>query len=92
MYTVYPAPILASQPQSAPLGASGTPAAGSKLNLNAATAAQFDALPGIGPTLANRIVDYRQHNGSFRGVEQLRDARLVPAATYERIKDLVTVE
>jgi competence protein ComEA len=69
-----------------------TPAPGSKLNLNAATATQLDTLPGIGPTLANRIVDYRARNGPFRAPEQLRDAKLIPAATYERIKDLVTVE
>ncbi len=60
--------------------------------LNTASAAQLDALPGIGPTLASRILDYRERNGPFRSVQQLRDARLVPANTYERLRDLVTVD
>ncbi len=72
--------------------ARAAPAAGSKVNLNTATTAQLDALPGIGPTLANRIVDYRARNGSFHDPQQLRDAKLIPAATYERIKDLITVD
>lgn len=72
--------------------ASGSPNGAGKLDLNTATAAQLDALPGIGPVLAGRIVDYRQRNGPFRSVQQLRDARLIPNATYERIRELVAVE
>jgi competence protein ComEA len=62
------------------------------LGLNTATATQLDALPGIGPGYAGRILEYRERNGPFRTVQQLRDARLVPAATYERIRERLTVE
>lgn len=64
---------------------------GGKLDLNAATRQQLEALPGIGPVTAQRILDYRQKNGPFASVEELRDAKLVNAPTYERIKDMVGV-
>lgn len=67
------------------------PGPGAKLNLNQATAVDLDQLPGIGAVLAQRIVERRQRLGPFRSVEQLRDEKLIPTATYERIKDLVTV-
>lgn len=62
-----------------------------RVNLNQATAADLDQLPGIGPVLAQRIVERRQRSGPFQSVEQLRDEKLVPGPTYERVKDLVTV-
>lgn len=68
------------------------PGPGAKLNLNQASAADLDQLPGIGAVLAQRIVERRQRLGPFRSIEQLRDEKLVPAATFERIKDLITVD
>jgi competence protein ComEA len=86
----------ASRAASAPSAGAAAPGAasapGGKVNLNTATAAQLDALPGIGPAYAKRILDYRERNGPYRSAQQLRDARLVPNATFDRIKDLVTVE
>jgi competence protein ComEA len=67
-------------------------AQGGRVNLNAASIAELDALPGLGPVLAQRIVDRRQRSGPFLAIEQLRDEKLVPAATFERIKDLVAVD
>lgn len=61
------------------------------LDLNRATVAELDALPGIGPAYAQRIVESRQRDGLFRSVEDLLDRRLLPRATYDRIKDRVTV-
>lgn len=63
-----------------------------RVNLNTATAADLDALPGIGPVLARRILDYREQHGPFAAVEQLRDARLLPRATYERVREYLTVD
>lgn len=75
---------------------SATPVAPSpasrKVNLNTADAAQLEALPGIGPVTARRIIEWRQQHGPFTGVEQLREQKLVNASTYERVKELVTVE
>jgi competence protein ComEA len=70
------------------------PAAGGdgKLSLNRASAAELDTLPGIGPVLAARIVERRQRRGPFVTLEQLRDEKLVPAATFERIRERLTVD
>ena len=61
------------------------------VNINLATIPELDRLPGVGPAIAQRIVAYREQHGPFTRVEQLRDAKLVNAATFEKIKDLVTV-
>jgi len=65
------------------------PAGQARLSINRATAAELEGLPGIGPVTAARIVDYRTRNGTFTSIEQLRDLRLVSAATFERIRDLI---
>ena len=62
-----------------------------RVNLNVAGVAELDRLPGVGPVTAQRIVAYREQHGPFSQVEQLRDAKLVNAATFEKIKDLVEI-
>jgi competence protein ComEA len=62
-----------------------------RVNLNTASVAELDRLPGVGPVTAQRIVAYREQHGPFSHVEQVRDAKLVSAATFEKIKDLVSV-
>ena len=69
-------------------GASPTPG---RLNLNVATVAELDRLPGVGPVTAQRIVAYREQHGPFTNVEQLRQANLVNASTFEKIKELVAI-
>jgi competence protein ComEA len=71
-------------------GASG-PAAGALLDLNAATASDLDALPGIGPVLAQRIVDWRAANGRFASVDQLREVTGIGEAKYQDLRPKVTV-
>jgi competence protein ComEA len=61
------------------------------LNLNKATQQDFERLPGIGPVLAGRIVEYRQSRGVFRDVEQLRRVKGIGRKTFERIRPLVVV-
>jgi competence protein ComEA len=61
------------------------------VDLNAATAADLDALPGIGPVLAQRIVEHRERNGAFRSVEQLDDVPGIGPTTYAELAELVTV-
>ncbi|MEU0551895.1 ComEA family DNA-binding protein [Micromonospora sp. NPDC005979] len=81
-----PAPGPAAGP--APAGA---PAPGAALNLNTATLAQLDALPGVGPVLAQRILAYRDQHGGFTAVGDLRQVEGIGDARYEQLKDLVTV-
>ena len=74
-----------------PAGPSGAVPGDGKVNLNTATVAQLDALPGVGPVLAERIVAYRDKKGGFRTVAELRQVEGIGDAKYEQLKDLVTV-
>jgi competence protein ComEA len=62
-----------------------------KININRAEAWLLDALPGIGPTRAQAIVDYRQENGPFRSADEITRVEGIGTTTYEQIKDLITV-
>lgn len=72
-----------------PQGASAS--SGGVIDLNAASAAELEELPGIGQSLAARIVEYRQANGPFASVEDLRKVRGIGASLYAQIATLVTV-
>jgi competence protein ComEA len=63
-----------------------------RVDINTASVSELDALPGIGPTTAQSIVDYRLENGSFRLTQDLLNVPGVGPATYDRIKDYITVE
>jgi competence protein ComEA len=78
----------------APEGAAGQTsgaADGSRVDLNTASAAELDALPGIGPVLAQRIVDHRHRHGPFRSVEQLDDVPGIGPAIAAELAELVGV-
>ncbi|MGK5685012.1 helix-hairpin-helix domain-containing protein [Actinoplanes sp. URMC 104] len=75
-----------------PSGApAGPPGAGSLVNLNTATLTDLDTLPGVGPVLAQRILDARAAQGGFKAVSDLRKVDGIGDARYEQLKDLVTV-
>ena len=76
-------------PAAAGSGAANVPAA--KVNLNTATVADLDSLPRIGPTMAQRIIDYRTTNGRFATVDALRDVAGIGDKTFEALKDLITI-
>ncbi|HRQ24049.1 MAG TPA: ComEA family DNA-binding protein [Anaerolineales bacterium] len=56
-----------------------------------ASSAELQTLPGIGPALAQRIIDYREENGAFTTIEEIMDVSGIRPATFERIKDMITV-
>ena len=62
-----------------------------KININRAETWLLEALPGIGPTKAKAIIEYRQKNGLFRNVDELTKVNGINAALLEQIKPLVTV-
>lgn len=68
-----------------------TPASGDLIDLNTASLAELEQLPGIGPVLGQRLVDFRVDNAGFDGVEQLREVSGIGPRVYEDIVDLVTV-
>ncbi|MFI6097514.1 helix-hairpin-helix domain-containing protein [Lentzea sp. NPDC051213] len=80
-------------PPPAPAGSVGAVGSawsvGSKLNLNAATAAELDALPGVGPVTAQRIIDHRTRKGPFASVDQLREIDGIGDSKLAKLADLV---
>ncbi len=62
-----------------------------KVDLNRAEVWLLKALPGIGETLAQRIVDYRNQNDPFHNIYELTKVKGIGSATYDEIKDLITV-
>ncbi len=61
------------------------------LDLNVATSAQLDELPGIGPTLAGAILAERDRRGGFRSINELREVRGIGEARFADLRDRVTV-
>ncbi len=61
------------------------------LDLNRASAQELDALPGIGPVLAARIVQHRERNGAFRRIEDLAAVRGIGPRAMERLRGSLTV-
>ena len=82
-------------PESPPVGggaggvAPDTSAGGELVHLNSADAAALDALPGVGPATAQRIVDWRTANGGFRTVDDLLEVPGIGPAKLEQLRSLV---
>lgn len=82
----------AAAPDGAGTEAAGAPVvAPARLHLNTATAADLDGLPGIGPVLAQRIVDHRSRHGPFTAVDELDDVPGIGPATAAELAELVAV-
>ncbi|MCJ7522237.1 MAG: ComEA family DNA-binding protein, partial [Dehalococcoidia bacterium] len=62
-----------------------------KVNLNTAETLLLEALPGIGEVLAQRIIDYRSENGPFQQIDDLTKVEGIGPATFENLKDKITV-
>ena len=63
-----------------------------KVNINTASAEELDGLPGIGPVLAQRIVDEREANGPYTGAEDLTRVEGIGQAIVESIQDHIITE
>jgi competence protein ComEA len=71
--------------------AAGKPAPTSKVNLNTASIQQLTTLPGVGPKLAARIVEYRQKSGAFRSTQELINVQGVGEKNFAKIEPWLSV-
>ncbi len=63
-----------------------------KININTATAAELDSLPGIGETKANAIIEYRNSHGGFKSIDDLDNVKGIGPATIEKFRDKITCQ
>ena len=86
-------PSLASEQaaKTASAAAATKASAATPVNLNSASVAQLQTLPGIGASTAQRIVEYRQKNGSFKKIEELMNVKGIGEKSFLKLKPLITV-
>jgi competence protein ComEA len=84
-----PAPAPPPGPGPAPGGSTGAAGPAAPVSLNTATTDQLDTLPGVGPVLAQHIIDYRTQHGGFRSVDELREVNGIGERRFADLRDLV---
>ena len=61
------------------------------VNINTATSEELQTLKGIGPKMADKIIEYRQNNGAFKSIEEIQNVRGIGAKTFEKLKSRLKV-
>ena len=79
------------QSDGTPVAGTGGATASGKININRATAAELDSLPGVGPSTAQKILADREANGPFKSIEDLMRVSGIGEKKFDSLKDLVTV-
>lgn len=64
---------------------------GQKVNINNADESELDELPGVGPSTAQKIIQYRKENGKFKSIDELKNVSGIGEAKFQKIKDLICV-
>lgn len=82
-------PVAAQEKAGKPAKPSASAAA--PVNLNSATQAQLETLPGIGAAAAKRIIEYRDKNGGFKKIEELMNVKGIGEKSFLKLKPLVVV-
>jgi competence protein ComEA len=81
----------AAKPRTAAKSAKAAPGATAIVNINTATQAQLESLPGLGAKAAERILEYRQKNGQFKKVEDLMNVKGIGEKSFLKLKPRLTV-
>lgn len=79
-------------PQKNGLAKRSTTVEAARIDLNSATRAMLESLPGIGEVTAQKIVEYREQNGLFTSIEDIQKVAGIGPSVFEKIKDLIIVE
>ena len=87
----HPAQAAQAQPAASTRPAAKPAALGVTLNINTASVAELDALPGIGAKTAALIIEYRQKNGPFKKIEELMNVRGVGEKNFLKLRTQITV-
>lgn len=87
-----PPPAIQGGVDTQPVSNEPAGAAAAPVNLNTATLEQLDSLPGIGPAIGQRIIEYRESTGGFSSIEEITQVSGIGEATFAKIKDRITVE
>jgi competence protein ComEA len=85
------APAVAQQTTTPARAAKSAPAPTAPINLNTANQAQLEALPGIGPKVAQRILEFRQKNGAFKKLEDLMNVKGIGEKSFLKLKPHITI-
>lgn len=89
---VNPPPPVQGGPTTSTSNTANNPATGAVINLNTATVEELDSLPGVGPAIAKRIIEYRSSVGGFSSIEQITQVSGIGEATFAKIKAFITVD
>jgi len=86
-----PSSMKAARPAAAAKSAKPAATPTAPVNLNTATQAQLESLPGVGPKAAQRILEYRQKNGGFKKIEDLMNVKGIGEKSFLKLKPLLMV-
>ena len=83
--------ISSNIPSSSYSNYSSTNEKNNKININKATQTELETIPGIGPSTALKIINYREENGKFKSIEDIKNISGIGDAKYEKIKNYISI-
>ena len=79
------------QEKTAPTAEKNKNSSGGLININTADETELQKIRGVGPAIAQRIIDFREQNGNFKSIDEIKKVRGIGEKTFEKMKDSITV-